>query len=233
MTTVAERWEQFWSTVDDDAALPWRTDHGAHTADMFAVVRRHLPPDLPVIDAACGDGSLTFWLASMMGRRCVGVDSSPSALARAKARAADNRRIAFRQLDILDVDAVAALAEEVGPAVVWSRFLLHHLQDTAARHAALRSLATLAGRAGRVVNLELTAPDASQLNSYAEREHAFGHLLRLGVKVGQLVPTETIQLHQDVGLKIVAFEAGSFRTARSSETDPEFAVPVEWVVSTV
>lgn len=233
MATVAERWEQFWSAVDDAAVLPWRTDPGDHTADVLAAVGRHLPPELPVIDAGCGDGVLTCWLAGELGRDCVGVDSSPAALAKAAALAGDSPRVVFRQLDLLDAEAVAALAEEVGPAVVWSRFLLHHLQDTAARHAALRSFAVLAGAAGRVVNLEATTLDAQQLSAYAEREPALQQLLQLGVRPGQLVHTEVIQLHQDMGLKIVAFEAGWFSAARSNDSDPRFMVPAEWVVSTV
>lgn len=228
---MADRWEQFWATVEDGEVLPWRTDPGEHTAKVIATVRRHLPAGLPVIDVGCGDGSLTYWLAGELGQRAVGVDASAAALDQARARGEDDADVTFRKMDILDVDAAQALAEEIGPAVVWARFLLHHLQDTAARHAALRSLSALAGPTGRVVNLELTTVDAQQFSAYADREPGLRRLLETGVRPGQLVPTEIIQLHQDVGLKVVAFEAGRFPAARSAQTDPLFTVPVEWVVT--
>lgn len=243
MATVAERWEHFWSKVGDDDSLPWHAEPPSHTATMLAAVRRHLPPGLPLVDVGCGDATATRWLAAELGCPAFGIDSSPSALTKATARADDasaaastaasggNPGVELREVNVLDAEAVENLAAEIGPAIVWSRFLLHHLQDTAARHAALRSMATLAGPAGRIVNLEITTLDADGFSAYADREHALRALLQAGVQPGQLVPTEIIQLHQDIGLKIVAFEAGVFPAARSHPTDPPFTVPAEWVVS--
>jgi SAM-dependent methyltransferase len=89
----------------------WRT-----AENSCAYLLPHLRPDLTLLDVGCGPGSITADLAGRVAR-VVGLDSSPEAIAAARA---DHPGVDFRVGDLFDVD------EEFD--VVHAHQVLQHLQ---------------------------------------------------------------------------------------------------------
>jgi 2-polyprenyl-3-methyl-5-hydroxy-6-metoxy-1,4-benzoquinol methylase len=232
MSGVAHEWEAFWSSVDSSALTPWDTAIEEQISPWFRQVRDWLPTGLPLIDVACGNGNQTRWLATQFDTPTYGVDVSAAAIGHARALQAEHGgRVDYRVLDILDSRRVRGLAGEIGPAVVCARFLLHHLPDTTDRRAAITGLAVLAGHQGRVLDVELVAPDAGQLAAYAQREPVMQAVLRAGLRPGQLGHTEIVRLYHHAGLRVEAFAATTFTLTRSRPDHPRVTLPVEWVIA--
>jgi SAM-dependent methyltransferase len=103
----------------------WRT-----AENSCAYLLPHLRPDSTLLDVGCGPGSITADLATRVGR-AVGVDSSPEAVAAARA---DHPGVDFRVADLFDLDGRYD--------VVHAHQVLQHVQDPV---GALRKLGSLGG----------------------------------------------------------------------------------------
>src|SRR5690606_6598297 len=123
----------------------------------------HMDPALPVVDIGCGNGRFTRAFARRFPA-AVGTDVSASAVAHAVAESAGHPRASFQTLDATEPGEAEALAAEIGDANVFTRAVLHVLDDTG-RAGFAESVAELVGRRGVFILLE---------PSYAE--DSFGYL---------------------------------------------------------
>lgn len=143
-------WEQYWASVAATGRggdVLWDADDAEEMRRLLDAAARHLDPGLPVVDLGCGNGRYARALATRFGT-VVGVDVSPTAIAKARAESAGLDRLSFDVLDPGDLDAVEALVKRTGPANVFVRAVLHVLdeEERAAMAAAMDVLT--AGRAG-------------------------------------------------------------------------------------
>lgn len=143
-------WNHYWSSVRRTGVggdVLWDAADLDEMPGYLATMKAQLNLSLPIIDVGCGNGSFTRQLASYFPR-VIGVDLSPAAIALA-ARDCDLPDVEFRTLDIAVPGATARLAEELGPANVFVRGVLHILAP-AARVEAARNLLPLLGSQGRL-----------------------------------------------------------------------------------
>jgi SAM-dependent methyltransferase len=230
--TVAQQWQEFWSGLDPTGVPPWDTAPTGQTGTWFRRLADRIDPTLPIVDVACGNGNQTRWMAAQHAMSTYGIDVSSAAIARAQGlHNADDPAVDYRVGDILDHERIAKLSDEVGPANVFARFLLHHLRDTSDRTAAIRGLAMFAGRRGRIFNLELVDPDQDDLAAYAEREPVMRDLLKVGLRPGRLTHTELLRLYHDAGLQVEIFEATTFALPQPRHDGSPFEFPIEWVAA--
>ncbi|MEU9210828.1 amino acid adenylation domain-containing protein [Streptomyces sp. NPDC048415] len=143
-------WEQYWASVDSTGRggdVLWDADDADEMRWLLDATARHLDPALPVVDLGCGNGRYARALATRF-RTVVGVDVSPTAIARAREEGAGLDNLSFDVLDPGDLDTVKALATRIGPANVFVRAVLHVLGDE--ERAAMAAAMTLLtdGRAG-------------------------------------------------------------------------------------
>jgi demethylmenaquinone methyltransferase/2-methoxy-6-polyprenyl-1,4-benzoquinol methylase len=133
------------------AALSFFQDPRWRRAAVEAVQSR---PDDRVLDIACGTGLVSEALVKRWGCRVVGLDQSASMLGRARAKLAENPRLAVR------IDYVEGEAERLPFADgefdhLTFTYLLRYVDDPA---ATLRELARVVKPGGRVSSLEFCVP---------------------------------------------------------------------------
>jgi hypothetical protein len=223
MPVVRGAWERYWSTLGADSVSPWDADHETQTPDWVDRIGRFLPDGLPLVDLACGSGGQTWMLARRFGT-VVGVDVSPTAIERARRLRPPMPGVCFQVLDILDERAVSELAGRIGPANVWIRFLLHHLENDDARLRALASLSALTGGRGRIFNCELLELDATRPVCVGAAASA-RTIHDAGIRPGHLTPGQLPRLYREARLHILV--------AARDETvsDTEGPLPIEWVIA--
>jgi demethylmenaquinone methyltransferase / 2-methoxy-6-polyprenyl-1,4-benzoquinol methylase len=138
------------------AAFSFFQDGRWRRAAVAAVEAR---PGDRVLDVACGTGLVTKELAGRWGCRVVGLDQSEAMLARARAKAAADPRLAAR------ASFVRGEAEELPFAAaefdhLTFTYLLRYVDDPA---ATLRELARVVKPGGRVSSLEFCVPAGAWL----------------------------------------------------------------------
>lgn len=142
--------------------LPARYDEVAAALSFFqdprwrraAVEAVGAGPDDRVLDIACGTGLVSEALVERWGCRVVGLDQSASMLGRARAKLADDPRLAAR------IEYVEGEAEQLPFADgefdhLTFTYLLRYVDDPA---ATLRELARVVKPGGRVSSLEFCVP---------------------------------------------------------------------------
>ncbi|MFE2562682.1 amino acid adenylation domain-containing protein [Streptomyces mirabilis] len=152
---TGEAWERYWASVDATGRggdVLWDADDAEEMRWLLDTTARHLDPELPVIDLGCGNGRYARALATRF-RTVVGVDVSPTAIARAREESSEHGDLSFDVLDPGDPDAVEALAKRIGPANVFIRAVLHILGDEE-RAATAAATAVLTGGQGCVLMVE-------------------------------------------------------------------------------
>ncbi|MEV4255623.1 methyltransferase domain-containing protein [Spirillospora sp. NPDC049652] len=147
-------WENYWHQVDrgELAEPPWNAASGETPVPYLAIMQQALPADLPLVDMGCGDGRLTRHLSRHYDR-VMGLDVSASAIARARQDPGASN-VEYEVLDLSDEDGAQRLAHRLGEANVHMRGVLHAMPPHT-WPAALRALATLTGRRGRVFDIEV------------------------------------------------------------------------------
>ena len=102
--------------------------HGSRTAQEAAAFVRHLiRPDMRILDAGCGPGSISCGLAEWVSEgSVVGIDAASSVIEHARARSARNNvvNIAFEQGDVYELRYPAESFD-----VVYAHQLLQHLRS--------------------------------------------------------------------------------------------------------
>lgn len=173
-----EAWESYWNGVDStgpDGEVLWDGAGDQELRWWRDTTRRHFDPTLPVLDVGCGNGRLSR-LAAADFPRVLGVDVSAAAVDLARRESPGLDRVTFRQADITAAGVGADLAEELGPANVVIRGVLHVLGEDERRRA-VATLATVLGDRGTLVLLETNWPG-----------DVLGYLEHLGGRGGRLPP---------------------------------------------
>lgn len=100
--------------------------HGSRTAEEAAAfVKPFIRPDMRILDAGCGPGSITCGLAAWVtDGEVIGVDAASTVLDSARVRAAENRvvNVSFEQADVYRLGFPAESFD-----VVYAHQLLQHL----------------------------------------------------------------------------------------------------------
>lgn len=142
-------------------------------------VAARIPPEALVIDIGCGLGSDGVWFAGQ-GHRVVGLDYSPNAVHRARARARDHRcTAAFRLLNLYDFRSVVSTGARLArrsrrPRVVYSREVVGALTTRGRMNFWLLARMLLQGQGGYAhIAVQRPAPLASLLAEAASRGGRF------------------------------------------------------------
>ena len=142
-------WNRFWSSIErtgPDGQVLWDAASREELDGVLARVDAHMDRTLPLVDLGCGNGRYARALASRFPR-VVGVDVSPSAVARAQEESRGTATVSFRTLDVAAPGAVRALAQELGEANVFMRGVFH-VFDASQRATAVANLRELVGTRG-------------------------------------------------------------------------------------
>jgi SAM-dependent methyltransferase len=144
-------WDRFWAGIRRTGAggeVLWDAASRAELDEVLARVSARMDKSLPVVDAGCGNGRFSRLLAAHFPR-VVGIDISPSAVARAteESRGVDN--LSFRVLDASSPGVGRELAAELGEVNVFMRGVFH-VFDAAQRAAAVGNLGDMMGGRGVV-----------------------------------------------------------------------------------
>ncbi len=183
-TNYRTGWERYWNSITARPVEVFWSADPAEAAQDIALFADAFDPDLPLVDAGCGDGRHTRALAALTGARAViGVDVAPSAIRRAQAAASDER-LWFRVLDLLKPEQAAALHEEIGDANIHVRGILHQFPP-AYRKTAVESFVRLLGRRGTLYLKELTSTSEAYLTDIL---NGFGPPLSLSRVMDELFP---------------------------------------------
>ncbi|WP_246199661.1 class I SAM-dependent methyltransferase [Arthrobacter zhaoguopingii] len=171
-------WEGYWKDIRTTGAggqVLWDSASDAEREQYADALRAHLDTSLPVIDVGCGNGSFTRWLAGIFPE-ALGVDVSPSAIARAEAEAAGLTNVSFAVVDATEPGA--AVSPHRGACNVFVRGVLHVLppRSQAVMAANLRTSV----RGGRVFLTETNFPGSSL--EYVERLGAAPGYIPAGLK---------------------------------------------------
>jgi hypothetical protein len=151
------------ATLEDGGSSQgiWSTDPAITAAVHMPIFEKYFAPDLPLVDADCGNGAQTVFLAGRF-HPCVGIDRSDAVLDRARTVVGEGEggRSApdFRQLDAADPGAMRRLHDELGDANVYLRGVLQR-GGPGSRPRVAESVAALVGERGRAFVVE-AAPAA-------------------------------------------------------------------------
>lgn len=156
---VERHWENFWRTVEKtgrEGEVLWDNEPHRASAEDLERFKSFVDPSLPILDLGCGNGRQSRYLARHFDR-VVGADVSPSAVARARAEAAEAgvTNVEFRVLNALKPEEARAFHDEFGDVNVYMRLLLHTLQKVD-RPRFAESLAVLLGEKGTLYQIELS-----------------------------------------------------------------------------
>jgi SAM-dependent methyltransferase len=136
------------SRTGPDGHVLWDAASRAEIDDQVAVLRQHLDPALPLVDAGCGNGRFARELAAH-APRVIAFDGSESAIAHARREAADAANLEFRVADLTAPGLGDAIHRELGDANVHLRGVLPVL-DRAGRLAAVANLRAMIGERGGI-----------------------------------------------------------------------------------
>jgi hypothetical protein len=174
---------------------------------------------------------VTRWLAEKLAARIpqvVGADVAAAAVRRAAETPATGAPILWRQLNLLDEQQVRQMASELGPATVFTRFLLHLLPPEDQARAAAH-LSQLAGNGGRVINFEVTHPSPGTIDGFLDRFPTLQRSLFSGdvmTDIGQLAPGDLRGLHEGAGMEVLASDSDSWTVPGTT-----VILKCDWVVA--
>ncbi|MCX2971566.1 MULTISPECIES: class I SAM-dependent methyltransferase [Streptomyces] len=230
--TATEQWESFWRAAPPDpGSVFWDADP-AHTAQRhLPLFAPHFGGGLPVVDAGCGNGTQTAFLAARFAP-VLGVDLSPAAIELARGLP-DAGGAEFRVLDLTDARAAAALHAELGDSHVYLRGVLHQCtpQD---RDRVAASLAVLLGERGRAFVVEPAAAAKAELLGLMRRAEGppaslaavFGH----GIAPTEMADTALAALCEAAGLAVLDAGREPLRTTEHGPDGGPVELPSQWLV---
>lgn len=148
-------WDQYWRNVRRTGAggdVLWDASTDADVVRSLDGIVKHMDRELPIVDVGCGNGRYARAFAAHFPK-VLGIDVSPTAVDKAGKEAGALPNVSFRVLDMTVPGAGRRLVHEIGEANVFSRGVLHIL-DEAHRGAMLDNVRDLLGRRGVLYFLE-------------------------------------------------------------------------------
>ncbi|MGW8377619.1 class I SAM-dependent methyltransferase [Streptomyces sp. ODS28] len=246
----AESWESFWRDAPPGAgSVAWDAAPDSTAALHLPLLERYSHGGLPMIDAGCGNGTQTLFLAERYPR-VLGFDLSGEAVERAAKAAEAAReelgergragrggqapRVEFRQLDATDLAAVRELHDELGDADVYMRGVLHQAQPDDRRTVA-SSLAALIGERGCALVVEPAAAAKQVMLRLMGREEGpppqleaiFGH----GIEPMDMPDEELPAYFRGEGLTVLASGTMPLSLTVSEEDGSYVTLPSNWLVA--
>ncbi|HEY8375585.1 MAG TPA: methyltransferase domain-containing protein [Nannocystis sp.] len=228
----ARIWDDYWNDAASEIGqVFWdspTTQAVEAELDRFGA---HLDLGLPMIDVGCGHGTQTRALAGRFAR-VIGVDVSAAAIEIART-ANPGENVAYEVLDVLDVDAAAALHRRIGDANLYVRTVIHQLGEVE-RVQAVASLSTLVGARGRALVTEL-APSAEAYFEYLFAEFGgpppgLARVLRHGIRPAALREGDLARAFALAGLVPVAQGRGAVQTTLTLPGGYPAMVPTDIIV---
>lgn len=234
MSVYEGLWNSYWSDLaaEPHAAI-WDVDPELAAALHLPLFQAHVDPTLPMIDLGCGNGTQTAYLGRHFDRT-IGVDISDTAIRRAQALNS-SPSTEYRQLDVLDLEAVNRLHQETGDVNVYVRTVIHQL-GPAEWPTFVEAVATLTGRAGAAFLVEL-GPAAHQYFTDTIATHGLpdklGQALEHGLRPAELPEGELVNLLQAHGFHIVARGPLDYHTTQELPDGDRMVIPAEYVVASL
>jgi SAM-dependent methyltransferase len=152
-----KQWESFWSNVrltGPQGQVVWDSDPSLAGAGDLRRFKRHMNPDLPLVDVGCGNGRQTRFLKQHFAR-VIGIDVSPSAISKAQQESRCVGNLEFRVLDATNRKEIAAFHNDLGDVNVYTRGVMHVMQKRdRARMAA--NLRVMLGNRGCLYQIEVS-----------------------------------------------------------------------------
>ncbi|TDC78632.1 class I SAM-dependent methyltransferase [Streptomyces hainanensis] len=144
-------WDGFWADAPTERdSVFWDAPPEQVVERQLPLFERHLTAGPPLVDAGCGNGTQTRWLAARHRGPVVGVDLSPTAVELARGAGGDAE---YEVLDLADGPAVATFRAGRGDCHVYLRGVLHQAaHDDRARIA--DGVTALLGHGGRAFVVE-------------------------------------------------------------------------------
>lgn len=217
-------WESYWRLAGTSPAMPvpWQFGTAEDMAPYLPLLLDGFDPRLPLVDAGCGNGGLTEHLTEHF-QLVIGTDVAAAAVDKART-GPPNPRVRYEQLDSTELGSVQALHERIGDANVHLRGVLHAMAPDRWPDA-LRGLAVLAGRRGRVFDVELSEGFTEVLAEVADRFGEWPEAIREGATTGlwpaELPGCELTALYRRHGWRLL--EAGELAlSSRIRLPDGEF-----------
>ncbi|MEE1926930.1 class I SAM-dependent methyltransferase [Streptomyces sp. TRM 70351] len=228
----ARAWEGFWRDAPPEPggvfwdAAPERT--AARHLPLFA---DHFTGGLPLLDAGCGNGTQTVFLAGRF-RPVLGVDLSPAAIALAR-RLPGAAAVDFRAADLADADVAARLHAELGDCHVYLRGVLHQCPPEPRRRLAA-SLAVLLGARGRAFVVEPAAAAKQTLLGLMRRPGGpparIAAVLGHGIAPMEMADTAVAELCAAAGLSVLAHGSAPLVTTEPGPGGGPVELPSQWLV---
>lgn len=148
-------WDQYWKNVRRTGSggdVLWDAAGDDEIEKSVDSIVARMDRSLPMVDVGCGNGRYARAFARRFPK-VLGVDVSPTAIARAREETGSAPNVSFRELDVAAAGAGRRLRDELGESNAFSRGVLHILDD-APRAALLDNLRELLGQRGVLYLLE-------------------------------------------------------------------------------
>ena len=161
-----KHWDSYWRGIElggPQVRVLWETDPERSAWEDMQRFSPHFNPELPLLDLGCGSGRQTRFLARHF-QKVIGVDVSPTVVARAQQAAAQLDNIDFRVLNALIVEKARTIHREFGDMNVYMRGVFHVIYESD-RPAFVSCLETLLGRLGTLYQIELTTAALTYVRS--------------------------------------------------------------------
>lgn len=227
----ADAWESFWRAAPTTAgSVLWDASAQFTAALHLPLLAAHTSGGVPLVDVGCGNGTQTRFLAGRYGR-VVGVDVSGEAVSRALS--GPGTAAEFRSLDAAEPGPVQRLHAELGDSDVYLRGVLHQCtpQD---RVRMARSVATLAGTAGRALVVEPAEGAKHVLAELMARPEGpppeLTAVFRHGIAPMEMADDEVPALFTEAGLHILASGAMPLTLTLLDAGGAPVALPANWLV---
>ncbi|WP_175410947.1 class I SAM-dependent methyltransferase [Streptomyces sp. TRM64462] len=229
-----DAWEGFWREASPEpGAVFWDADPALTAAVHLPLFTPHLTePGLPLVDLGCGNGTQSVFLAGRLPGPVLGVDVSAAALERARAQDAAGA-VRFRELDVTDGPAVAALSGELGDANVYMRGVLHQTapQD---RDVLAGTIATLLGERGRAFVVEPAEAAGKALGALAQGPGGppakLLPVLKHGITPGAVADAAVPGHFEAAGLDVLASGEAPLATTEHTPDGTPVELPSLWLV---
>ncbi|GHD23106.1 methyltransferase [Streptomyces galbus] len=229
-----EAWEGFWREAPGaPGEVFWDADPALTAALHLPLLEPHLLDGaLPWVDLGCGNGTQTRFLAGRFPH-VVGVDLAAAALDHAR-RADPAGRAAYRLLNAADQGETEALHAELGDANVYMRGVLHQC-DPDDRQPLVDGIATLVGRRGRVLLVELSEAARPVLGGLAQGPSGpppkLAPIFRHGIAPGEVADDAVPRYLSAAGLTVLASGRAPLTTTEAGPDGTPVRLPSTWLVA--